>query len=107
MAMGSTGTVNISVKMMTDIKQAVSDYREKADELAQQLDDEVKGLIGTGFVGEAANGFRDFYNNNIIPANGDGLKKLLDAIDEIAQGALDAIPGGNGLDDQLAEGNRQ
>lgn len=107
MAMGSTGTVNISVKMMTDIKQAVSDYREKADELAQQLDDEVNGLIGTGFVGEAANGFRDFYNNNIIPANGDGLKKLLDAIDEIAQGALDAIPGGNGLDDQLAEGNRQ
>lgn len=107
MAMGSTGTVNISVKMLTDIKEAVSDYREKTNTLKEQLDNEVNGLIGNSFVGEAANGFRDFYNNNIVPANGEGLTKLLNAIDEIAQGALDAIPGGNGLDDQLAEGNRQ
>lgn len=107
MAMGSTGTVNISVKMLTDIKEAVSDYREKTNTLKEQLDSEVNGLIGNSFVGEAANGFRDFYNNNIVPANGEGLTKLLKAIDDIAQGALDAIPGGNGLDDQLAEGNRQ
>lgn len=107
MAMGSTGTVNITVKMMTDIKDAVSDYREKTNSLKEQLDSEVNGLIGNGFVGEAANGFRDFYNNNIVPANGEGLFNLLKAIDDIAQGALDAIPGSNGLDDQLAEGNRQ
>jgi len=107
MAMGKTGTVNISVKMMTDIKDAVSDYRGKANSLKEQLQSEVDGLIYNHFVGEAANGFRDFYRNNIVPANGEGLDKLLQAIDDIAQGALDAIPGGNGLDDQLGEGNRQ
>ncbi len=107
MAMGSTGTVNITVKMMTDIKDAVADYRTKTNALKDQLDSEVNGLIGSGFVGEAANGFKDFYTKNIVPANGEGLEKLLNAIDDIAQGALDALPGGNGLDDQLAEGNRQ
>lgn len=107
MAMGSTGTVNITVKMMTDIKDAVSDYRGKTNALKEQLDSEVNGLVGSSFVGEAANGFKDFYTKNIVPANGEGLEKLLNAIDEIAQGALDALPGGNGLDDQLAEGNRQ
>ena len=107
MAMGSTGTVNISAKMMTDIKDAVSDYRGKANSLKEQLDGEVNGLVGSNFVGEAANGFKDFYTKNIVPANGEGLDKLLQAIDDIAQGTLDAIPGGSGLDDQLAEGNRQ
>jgi uncharacterized protein YukE len=107
MAMGSTSTVNISVKMLTDVKDAVSDYRGKANSLKEQLESEVNGLVGSNFVGEAANGFKDFYNKNIVPANGEGLDKLLTAIDDIAQGALDAIPGGSGLDDQLAEGNRQ
>lgn len=107
MAMGSTGTVNITAKMMNDIKGAVSDYRGKASSLSEQLESEVNGLVGSNFVGEAANGFKDFYTKNIVPANGEGLDNLLKAIDDIAQGALDAIPGGNGLDDQLAEGNRQ
>lgn len=107
MAMGSTGTVNISVKMLTDIKDAVENYRGKTNSLREQLEGEVNGLIGNTFVGEAANGFKDFYTKNIVPANGEGLTNLLKAIDDIAQGAMDAIPGGNGLDDQLAAGNRQ
>lgn len=107
MAMGKTGTVNISVKMMTDIKDAVSDYRGKANSLKQQLQSEVDGLIDINFVGEAANGFREFYDKNIATVNGEGLDQLLKAIDDIAQGALEAIPGGDGLDDQLGEGNRQ
>lgn len=107
MAMGSTGTVNITQKMMTDIKDAVADYRGKAKSLQDRLDSEVNGLIPGNFSGAAADGFKDFYTKNIVPANGEGLENLLKAIDDIAQGALDAIPGGNGLDDQLAEGNRQ
>lgn len=107
MAMGSTGTINLSVKMFTDIKDAVSEYRTTTNNLKEQLESEVTGLVGSGFVGEAANGFKDFYTKNIVPVNGEGLENLLKAIDEIAQGAMDAIPGGNGLDDQLAEGNRQ
>lgn len=107
MAMGSTGTVNITQKMMTDIMNAVSDYRGKAKSLQERLDSEVNGLIPGNFSGAAADGFKFFYTKNIVPANGEGLENLLKAIDDIAQGTLDAIPGGNGLDDQLADGNKQ
>lgn len=107
MAMGSTGTVNITHKMMADIKQAVENYRGKANALAAELDGEVNGLIPLYFSGAAAEGFKTFYTNNIVPANGEGLTNLLNVIDEIAQSILDAIPGANGLDDQLADGNQQ
>lgn len=107
MSMGSTGTVNISAKMLDDIKQAVADYRTTANGLKDRLNDEVNGLVGVNFVGAAANGFKAFYTNNIVPANGDGLDKLLAAIDQIADAAKNALPGTNGLDDQLAEGNNQ
>ena len=107
MAMGITGTVNITQKMMTDIKDAVSEYRGKAKALEERLDSEITGLIPNSFSGAAADGFKYFYTKNIVPANGEGLENLLKAIDDIAQGTLDAIPGGNGLDDQLADGNKQ
>lgn len=107
MAMGSTGTVNITQKMMTDIKSAVEEYRGKANALATELEEQVNGLIPENFSGAAADGFKVFYNNNIVPANGEGLTNLLKAIDDIAQGILDAIPGASGLDDQLADGNQQ
>lgn len=107
MAMGSTGTVNITRGMMADITSAVNDYRQKTNTLAQKLDDEVKGLIPEYFNGDAARGFESFYNKNIVQANGAGLKNLLDAIDKIADSILKAIPGEGGLDEQLADGNQQ
>lgn len=107
MAMGSTGTVNITKGMMADITKAVDEYRQKTNTLAQKLNDEVTGLIPEYFNGDAARGFRSFYDNNIVPANGEGLKNLLDAIDNMADSILKAIPGEGGLDEQLADGNQQ
>lgn len=107
MSMGSTGAVNITAKMLDDIKQAVEDYRTTTNALQTRLADEVNGLVGTDFVGAAADGFKAFFNNNIEPANGDGLKQLLKAIDDIADATKSALPGADGLDDQLAQGNNQ
>lgn len=107
MAMGSTGTVNLSAKMFDDIKEAVDTYRNTANSLKGELEGVINGLVGTDFVGSAANGFKAFYTNNIEPANGEGLTKLLEAIDQIADAAKAAIPGPEGLDEQLAEGNNQ
>lgn len=107
MAMGSTGTVNISAKMMDDIIQAVSEYRTTTTTLKTNLESEINGLVGTGFVGAAANGFKAFYTNNIEPVNGEGLTNLLKAIDDIANATKNALPGTQGLDDQLGEGNSQ
>lgn len=107
MAMGSTGTVNLSAKMFDDIKAAVDTYRTTTNALKSELEGVIDGLVGTDFVGSAANGFKAFYTNNIEPANGKGLTELLKAIDQIADAAKAAIPGPDGLDDQLAEGNNQ
>lgn len=107
MAMGTTGTVNITRAMMDNIVNAVEEYQGKEAALKQRLEDEVNGLIPEYFSGEAANGFKDFYTNNIVPANGEGLTQLLDAITQMAKSILSAIPGEGGLDDQLADGNRQ
>lgn len=107
MAMGSTGTVNITAKMMDDIIQAVNDYTATTNTLKDNLDSEVNGLVGVHFVGAAADGFKAFYTNNIVPVNGEGLTNLLKAITEIADAIKSALPGANGLDDQLGEGNNQ
>ena len=107
MVMGSTGAVNVSAKMFDDIKAAVADYRSTAASLKERVEGEINGLVGKDFVGSAADGFKIFYTKNIEPANGDGLTKLLDAIDQIADAAKGALPGAEGLDEQLAEGNKQ
>lgn len=107
MAMGSTGTINITQQMMKDIKDAVDEYRRKTKALQERLEGEISGLIPGNFSGAAAEGFKAFYDKNIVPANGEGLDNLLKVIEDIAQGALDTLPGGNGVDEQLAQGNRQ
>lgn len=107
MSMGSTGTVNVSAKMFDDIKSAVAEYRSTTAALKTELEGEINGLVGKDFIGSAANGFKAFYTNNIEPANGDGLTKLLDAIDQIADAAKSALPGAQGLDDQLGDANNQ
>lgn len=107
MAMGSTGTVNITPEMMTQALNAIEEYRGKAVSLHNQLTDTVGGLIPGSFSGSAADGFKVFYDTKIEPVVGEDLTKLLDALRDMCQGILDAIPGGNGVDEQLGAGNKQ
>ncbi len=107
MEMGSTGTVNITPEMMTNALKAIADYREQSTSLHDQLADEVENLIPGNFSGSAADGFKTFYTEKIEPAVGTGLTQLLDALRDICQGTLDAIPNTEGLDDQLGEGNKK
>ncbi len=109
MAMGSTGTVNITAKMMQDIVQAVEEYQSKASALAGELDSAVTGLIPGSFEGAAAAGFKAFYDKTFTSEEGvnKGIENLLNTIKQIAEETLKAIPGSNGLDDQLADGNNQ
>lgn len=109
MAMGSTGTINITKKMMDDIIQAVEDYQAKTSALAGQLDSVVTGLIPSNFEGAAANGFKAFYDKTFTAEDGvnKGLENLLNTIRQMAEETSKAIPDSNGLDDQLAEGNNQ
>lgn len=107
MAMGKTGTVNITPEMMTNALSVIEDYRTLTGNLHTQLSDEVSNLIPGSFSGNAADGFKFFYDDKIEPAVGEGLTKLLDALRDICQGTLDAIPQVDGLDDQLASENKK
>ena len=108
MAMGSTGTVNITPKMMKDALSAITEYRETASSLEKQLTETVTSLVASDFTGSAAEGFKYFYDNKITPIIGEDLKTLIDALEDIAQGTLDAIPADEqGLDDKLGAGNKQ
>lgn len=109
MSMGSTGTINITAKMMNDIIEAVEDYRGKANSLASEFDSTVNGLIPSSFEGAAATGYKAFYEKTFTAEEGvnKGLENLLNTIKQIAEETLKAIPGGDGLDDQLGEGNNQ
>ncbi len=109
MAMGSTETVNMTAKMLNDIMQAVEDYRTKANANAAELESTVTGLIPSGFEGAAANGFKAFYDKTFTSDEGlnKGIENLLNTIKQMAEEILKAIPGSNGVDDQLAEGNNQ
>ena len=46
MAMGTTGTVNVSVKMFDDIKAAVETYRNTSAKLKERVEGEINGLVG-------------------------------------------------------------
>ena len=107
MAMGSTGTVNITPEMMQNALAAVEDYRTKSANLHTQLTETVDNLIPGSFSGSAADGFKFFYTDKIEPAVVEELNKLLDILKQIFEETLKAIPGSEGLDEQLASGNRQ
>ncbi len=108
MAMGSTGTVNITPEMMTNAKAAVSTYRETLTGLQQRLQGVVDGLIPSGFSGSAANGFKTFHTNKIdTDLFVNGILPLLETIDSICDGILKALPDAEGVDEQLAAGNQQ
>lgn len=107
MAMGSTGTVNITPEMMTNALSVIEDYQTTTDNLYKELNDLISGLIPANFSGNAADGFKYFFDNKIEPAVGKGLTDLINALHDIMQATLEAIPDSEGLDDQLAEENKK
>lgn len=107
MAMGSTGTINITPEMMRNALSVIEEYQTKTNNLHTQLTNTVNTLIPNSFSGNAAEGFKYFYTNKIEPAVGDSLTKLITALQDMVQGTLEAIPDTDGLDDQLAEGNKK
>ena len=106
MAMGTTGTVNITPEMMRSALKVIEGYRTTTTNYHTELGNTVTGLIPSSFSGAAADGFKAFYDKNIEPATGEGLTKLLDALQQIVEETLKAIPDTDGLDDKLAEGNK-
>jgi hypothetical protein len=95
------------LKVHIFIGEEFKPYQEQADALRTQLDEAITDLLSRSFSGSAADGFKDFYTNNIVPANGENLDKLLEALREILTATNNAIPADPGVDELLASENRK
>lgn len=105
--MGSTGTVYITKAMMDAAAKAVEDYRTTISSLNTRLQTEIDGLIPSSFSGDAAEGFKAFYDTNIVPNSGENLNKMLDSLKGICDSVKAQIPGDEqGVDTQLGQGNK-
>ena len=102
MAMGSTGTVNITPEMIKSALSAIEEYETTVKSLYSTLSSTMSELIPGNFSGSAAQGFK------LANANDEstGVSQIIKLLKEIVNGISDAIPEENkGLDDQLAEQN--
>ena len=58
----------LSKSNITDAIEAIDNYIGKATELNEHLAAVMGQLIGSGFVGEAAEGYKTFYTAKVVPA---------------------------------------
>ncbi len=112
MAMGSTGTVNVTPEMINSATSAIEEYETTVKTLYSQLEDTMSALIPGNFSGSAADGFKAFYDNNIkAVANTDdkesGVMQIITLMKNIVDGISEAIPADNGVDESLAAENRK
>lgn len=109
MAMGQTGTVNVTPEMLNSAISAISTYRSTVQSLYSRLEQEMGGLIPGNFSGSAANGMTTFFNNTISPAMSNeetsSMTQLLSALESMCKGILDGIPGDEGVDELLGQEN--
>lgn len=111
MAMGSTSRVVLNDEMQK-AKAVCADYRSKVSTLTSDLESTVSTLMSSGFQGEAADGFREFYEKNVkafLEPSGT-LDLFLSMFDKEGEGLFDSIEKalilGEGLDPSLGENNR-
>lgn len=111
MAMGSTSRVVLSDEMQK-AKSVCSDFRATVATFTSDLDSTVGTLMSAGFQGEAADGFKEFYDKNVkafLDAGGT-FDQFLSMFDKDGDGLFDSIEKalvlGEGLDPKLGENNR-
>jgi len=111
MAMGTTSRVVISDEMQK-AKAACQTFRSQVKGFLDELDGTVNTLLSNDFQGEAADGFREFYEKNIkaFLSDGGAFDQYMSMFDKESDGLFDSIEktliGGEGLDPALGENNR-
>lgn len=105
MSMGTTGTVNITPEMIHNALNAINEYESTVSGIKTRLDATCTSLIPAHFSGSAAEGFKAFNTNKIQPLIGEGLTNMINALKNMCEGILKAIPDTEGIDEQLGSQN--
>lgn len=109
MAMGTEAKVVLNNEMQ-EAKSICTEYRNKIGGLKGQLDSAVNELLKEdSFSGQAANGFKNFYQKNIVGFFTETFDKYIAMFDAQDSGLFDSIEKslvtGEGVDPALAENN--
>ena len=111
MSMGTTSRVVLNDEMQK-AKGECQSFRSQVKSLAQELDSIINTLLSTGFQGEAADGLKQFYDNNIAAflADGGTFDQYLSMFDKDGDGLFDSIEKaltiGDGVDPALGDNNK-
>ena len=95
----------LSNQMIADARGAVEGYVSKVQNYNQDLQTIINTLTGDNFVGDAAEGYKEFFNSKILPAVDENLiggssltsniKAILDAIEQQLISTVDPALGNN------------
>ena len=111
MAMGSQSRVVIDNEMQK-AKQDCQTFRVEVAAWLQELEGTIDSLLSSGFKGQAADGFKEFFVKNVKAFfdKGGAFDQYMGMFDKDNDGLFDAIQktliGGEGLDPSLGENNR-
>ena len=110
MAMGTTERVALGNEMQA-AKTVCADFRAKVKSFVNDLNGTISDLLSSGFQGEAANGFKAFYDKNIVDffADGGTFDQYIAMYDREGDGLFDgiekALTGEGGIDSLLRDNN--
>ena len=111
MAMGSTNRVVLNDEMQK-AKGVCAAFRATVATFTADLESTVNTLMSSGFQGDAADGSKEFYTNNVktFLETGGTFDQFLSMFDKEGEGLFDSIEKalikGEGLDPKLGENNR-
>ncbi len=97
---------------MQKAKGVCNDFRSTVATFVSDLDNTITTLLSSGFQGEAADGFKEFYDKNVAAffATGGTFDQFISMFDKEGEGLFDSIEKalviGEGLDPSLGENNR-
>ena len=111
MAMGSTERVVLNDEMQK-AKSVCADFRSEVATFVSELESTIQTLFSAGFQGEAADGFKVFYDNNVAAffAAGGTFDQFMSMFDKETDGLFDSIQNAfinqGGLDPTLGQNNK-
>lgn len=98
----------LSSAMIQNAQSAVDNYISQVNGLNDELEGVINSLIPASFEGDAADGYKEFYNSKIVPAIKDNLVEASNSLTASIKTMLEDIQTQllNTVDPQMGEQNR-
>ena len=99
--------INVEAQMLTNAQEAITEYQNAIHGVNESLSGAVSGLVGSGYVGSAANAFSSFYTKSISELLTTTLDEMLKQLTDLCESIKNGFTTGEGVDEKVGEGNMQ